>query len=120
MELNMKTLNLQDLTNPASDANEDSGPDRATFIAEPLTLTLTRPDGSVVVQTVLEARGFKAKEDKRSGKTHGGIGWYGDMKAADGATYMGLPLSTGFRVSVSGVKVAPGTVVDLTPDSDDE
>ena len=109
-----KTLNLNSLINEINAPKTSEEVERAEFKAEDLTVTVTDPSGNVVMSATLSPRGFKAKTDKRSGRTLGGIGWYGDVRGDDRGEYKGLPLSAGLRISVDGVKVEPGTLVDLT------
>ncbi len=115
----MAKFNMDSLKNPKSDA-ASKGPQRATFKASNLTVTITNQDtGELVMEAVLTPRGFTCKEDKRSGKTQGGIGWYADIRGDDCGAYKdhngdSLAVSAGLRVSVAGIKVGPDDVVDLT------
>jgi hypothetical protein len=109
-----KTLTLSSLTAEINSPKANAEDERATFKADDLTVTVTDPEGNVVMTATLEPRGFKAKQDKRSGRLLGGIGWYGDIRGDSRGEYKGLPLSGGLRISVDGVKVQPGDVVDLT------
>jgi hypothetical protein len=93
---------------------KDEGPERAEFKADNLHCIITDAAGNTVLECSLAPRGFKAKEDKRTRRTAGGIGWYADVRGDDSGTYRGFPVSAGLRLSLDGVKVEPGTVVDLT------
>lgn len=109
-----KTLDLEAIKARKSAGKGTSEQQRATFKADALTITVTRPNGEVVMQCVAEPRGFNAKE--KSGVLEGGIGWYADVRGDDAGSYNGLPLQAGLRISVDGVKVHPSEVVDLTDD----
>lgn len=106
----MATLRLKDL---ASQDNQERG----TFRAPTLTATITDPEGNVVAVVEMPARAFTPKADKL-GRMVGGIGWYGDVKRGS-TTYRNLPISLGFRVSVSGVKIAATDTVDIMPESEE-
>jgi len=93
---------------------KDTGPERAEFKADTLHCIITDASGNTVLECSLEPRGFKAKEDKRNRRVSGGIGWYADVRGDDAGEYRGFPVSAGLRLSLDGVKVEPGTVVDLT------
>jgi len=114
----MKKINMAALQ-ALKDGPKDTGPDRAEFKADNLHCIITDASGNTVLECTLEARGFKAKEDKRTRRTAGGIGWYADVRGDDAGEYRGFPVSAGLRLSLDGVKVEPGTVVDLTEDSED-
>jgi hypothetical protein len=98
---------------------KDVTPPKAQFLAEPLTITATTPDGKVIMQTVVDPRGFTPKLDKRSNTWSATVGWYGDVRGEDCGEYAGYPVSAGLRFSIAGIKVAPGDEVDLLSDDDD-
>lgn len=110
-----KVINLADLQAEPSNSGGSVTQDKpkANFLADDLLVTVTTPEGTVVLETVLKSRGFAAKVDKRSGKEQGGIGWYGDINGDDCGTYRGLPVSAGLRLSIAGKKFAPGDTIDL-------
>jgi hypothetical protein len=115
----MKKIDMASLK-ALKDNPKDAGPDRAEFKADTLHCKITTPDGEVVLECTMAPRGFKAKEDKRSRRTAGGIGWYADVRGDDAGSYKTFPVSAGLRLSLDGVKVEPGTVVDLTGEPSDE
>lgn len=92
------------------------GPERAEFIADNLHCLITDESGNTVLECTIPSRGFKAKTDKRSGLTRGGIGWYADVRGDDAGEYKGFGVTAGLRLSLDGVKVEPGTEVDLSGD----
>lgn len=106
----MAEITLEQLQNAKG---ETKSPDRGEFLAETLTCTITRPDGSVVFEGPMEARAFSPNE--KTGK--GGVGWYADISArADNlAEYRGVKVSGGLRLSVQGLKIAAGDRVNLMP-----
>lgn len=102
-------------------------PEAAKFYADELSLTVTAPDGSTVFQCRMLPRGFKPKE--RRGQVLGGVGWFMEQRENDEGkrekvlgSYQGqFPVSANVMLFLDGVKVEPGTVVDLTdsePDPD--
>ena len=114
----MATITLDSLMNPEpSEAQETA--DRGTFKAETLACTITAPDGTVVAECEMDPRAFTPKPGKDGEAAKGGVGWYANLTAKDGANYRGVPLSGGLRVSVHGVKIGVGDTVNLAPESDD-
>lgn len=102
-------LNLEDLVGPKAKAT--SGGDdvaRGEFVAPTLTATITNPEGEVLGKIPLEPRAYKPNE---SGK--GGIGWYGAVSANDGMKFGNIPVSAGFRLSVSKCKIKADDVVTM-------
>lgn len=96
------------------------GPERAEFKADNLHCLITDEAGNTVLECTIAPRGFKAKVDKRSGREAGGIGWYADIRGDDAGEYRGFGVTAGLRLSLDGVKVEPGTEVDLTGDDSEE
>jgi hypothetical protein len=115
----MKKLDMAALKAKAN-GPKDEGPDRATFVADNLHCLITDAAGNTVLECTIEPRGFKAKE-KRNRRVEGGIGWYADVRGDDSGEYRGFPVSAGLRLSLAGIAVEPGTLVDLsdTPEGDD-
>jgi hypothetical protein len=107
----MKTINSNDLL---SGNTQEQGPDRAEFKADTLHVQITRPDGTVVAECDMEPRGFQAKENKKTGRTVGGVGWYADIRGDELGTYGAFSVNGGLRLSLDKVKVEPGTIVDLS------
>lgn len=99
-------------------------PEAAKFYANELSLTVTAPDGSTVFQCRMLPRGFKPKE--RRGQVLGGVGWFMEQRENDEGKrekvlgeYVApgdarFPVSANVMLFLDGVKVEPGTVVDLT------
>lgn len=112
----MATINLRDLRNPSTEAPTEAA-DRGTFKAGQLHVTVCDDQGNEVAEFTMDPRAFtpKAKGDQAP---VGGVGWYSDLKAKDGAKYRGLSLSGGFRFSLHGVKIGVGDTVDLTGDDE--
>jgi len=110
MTTNNKTISAADLL---SGNTQDEGPDRAEFKADTLTVTIARPDGTIVAEVEMEPRGFKAKENGNTKRTVGGVGWYADMRGDNLGQYGAFKVNGGLRLSLDGVKVEPGTIVDL-------
>ena len=110
----MAKITLADLQNPQDSASSDKN-DRGVFLAETLSCDIVTPAGDTIATVELEPRAFTPKESKNSSKPLGGVGWYCNIQPKDGAEYRGLKLSGGFRLSVSGVKIGAGDVVDLMP-----
>ena len=96
------------------------GPERAEFKADELHCLITDATGNTVLECTIPPRGFKAKEDKRTRRTAGGIGWYADVRGDDAGQYRGFGVTAGLRLSLDGVKVEPGTLVDLTEEDGEE
>jgi hypothetical protein len=115
-------FNMESLKNKANTSKVTAPADeKATFLAGNLKVLITDEDtGAVVVETVMTPRGFKAKEDKRSGRLHGGVGWYSDIRGEDAGTYRELPISAGLRVSLAGIKVSPADTIDLTGEAGED
>lgn len=93
------------------------GPESADFKANPLHCLITDSvTGETVLECTMTARGFKAKENKKTRQTVGGVGWYQGVSGDDCGTYQDFPVNAGLRVSVDGIKVEPGTPIDLRTD----
>lgn len=112
-------FNRNTLKQGNANTGKDATPPKATFLAEPLTVTVTLPNGEVVLSQIVEPRGFSPKLDKRSNTWSATVGWYGDIRGEDCGEYEGYPVSAGLRFSIAGIKVAPGDVVDLLSGDDD-
>lgn len=68
--------------------------------AQPLTLTITKADGTVVASGTLEPKHFG-----KPGDAQRGYGWFGQVMA----TIAGLRVNGGLSLSVSKSKEAPQT-----------
>ena len=105
-----------------ADAAENPS-EKADFIADILTVTVTRPDGTVVMEAEMEPRGFKAKEVKSGptkGQMLGGVGWYAAVTAKEGGAYDDFPLQAGLRISLDGVKLNPSDSLNLIESGDSD
>ncbi len=117
----MAEFNASQLRNKSNkpDTDELIG-QAAKFKAHPLNVQITDSvTGALVMDTVLQPRGYKAKLDKRSGKVQGGVGWYVGISGEDCGEYaVGdkvFPVSAGLRLSLVGVKLSPTDSVNLIP-----
>jgi hypothetical protein len=115
----MAKFNKSSLLNNPNTNSKDMEPNPAKFLADTLTITVTRPDGSVVLETEVQPRGFKPKQAK-NGIYTATVGWYSDVRGDDCGSYEGFPVSGGLRLSLQGVKVQPGDIVDLSDDGSEE
>lgn len=79
----------------ALDPKQLPTPTEFNAAATPLTLTITRADGTMVAQTVLEPKLFAS----------GGYGWFGQIAAV----IAGLRVNGSLSLSVSKSKEAPKT-----------
>ena len=93
----------------------EADPEKANLIADDLTVTVTRPDGTIVAQGEAAPRGFK--QNSKGGL----VGWYlsfgrrdpddKDVRLDLGA-YNGLPISGQVMLYVDGIKFGPGDTLD--------
>lgn len=79
----------------ALDPKQLPTPTEFAAAAQPLTITITRADGSMVAQTLLEPKLFQS----------GGYGWFGQIAAV----VAGLRVNGSLSLSVSKSKEAPKT-----------
>lgn len=119
----MKRITLADIQNTQNPQTAgDAKTDRGIFLAPDLAVEIRDPSGNVVAEGTMESRAFTpklAKDASEGDKPTGGIGWYCNLQPKDGAKFAGLKLSGGFRLSVHGLKIAEGEVVDLMTSTDD-
>lgn len=112
------TLNMADLVARRNNPEASTEPEKANFLADDLTITVTTPSGEVVMKTVAKPRGYKVSEVKSTGRFVGGVGWYSDVKGDGAGNYRGFGVTAGLRLSLDIGKVPAGTTVDLRSDDD--
>ena len=120
----MKTLNMAALKAIKNGEGPNAPAPESTFTADTLALTVTAPDGTVVYEAELQPKAFKPKE-KANGRVEGSVGWYAAAPIGpDGkrskilGKYKGFDVSGNNMLFLDGIKVPPGTPVDLSDDEE--
>ncbi len=92
--------------------------DRPDFKADRLTVTITsQRTGDVVLEGVMEPKGFSAKARGKGGEITSSIGWQLQARGDDCGTYRAqnaaFPVQVNLMAYLDGIKVAPNEGIDL-------